>query len=59
MNKVTINPDFKRKHRLGTRKTDIHGIVSKYGKIDFGIVGKDAGKVYRNICYAWLPLSLT
>lgn len=48
---------FKRKHKLGTRLVDSLGYRFQYGKVDFGVAGRDTktGKVYRNIQYLWIP----
>ena len=52
---LSIQPDFKRKHRLGMKKIDGNGDKFKYAKIDFGSMGKDlTGKRHRNICYSWI-----
>ena len=53
---VPVTPHFEREHKLGTRKIDELGCISKYAKIDFGIIGTDAetGKKYRSVCYAWI-----
>lgn len=57
---IPIEPDFERKYKLGTRKIDDLGQMSKYGKIDFGLLGTDSktGKKYRNICYAWIIIKI-
>ncbi len=57
---LPIEPHFIRMHKLGTRKIDELGQMTRYAKIDFGIVGKDTdtGKQYRDACYAWIPVRL-
>ncbi len=47
--------DYTKGYRLGTRVILPLGEVFQYGKIDFGIVGKDNGKAFRNIQYKWFP----
>ena len=55
-----IEPDISiinniRGYRLGTRFHTATGGVYQYGKLDFGIVGKDNGKTIRDIRYQWFP----
>jgi hypothetical protein len=47
----------KREHKLGSRLADSLGIHWQYGKVDFGIAGRDTktGKIYRDIRYLWIP----
>lgn len=47
--------DTKRKHRLGMRLLKPTGGIWKYGKVDFGNLGKVDGKTLRNIQYRWFP----
>ena len=53
---ICIEPDFEQKYKLGTRKIDKLGHLSKYAKIDFGIVGYalETGGEYRSVCYTWI-----
>lgn len=56
MDKIDISIiDEERKFQIGTRYVGPGAERFRYGKVDFGILGKVTGKVIRNIQYRWFP----